>query len=137
MTGPGQHTDMGKIEQLAPAMPVRQTSERIGADQEHERAFRADFGAQFDQRIDRVRRALAAQFSRVEGEAVLSDQGRANERRTLFGRRNGLIAMWRHPRWQQPYLGIQEFGGLPRDAQMRVVDRIEGAAKERERAQWG
>src|SRR3546814_2422821 len=51
-SGALRNDEMGVVEQLAPAVPVRQANEAVGADQQRDRRVAAEFRAQFQQRVD-------------------------------------------------------------------------------------
>ena len=120
---------MRQIEQLAPAMPGRQSDEGIRAEQQDQRLHGAEFIAHLPQRVDGIRRFAAIQFAGIESQAILPGQCRAQHRNALRGTCHRRGPVRRNVRWHQSYLRIERFCRFPRHAQMRVVHRIEGAAE--------
>jgi hypothetical protein len=63
--------EMGKLENLTPAMPRREPEERIGADDQRQVAS-AILVAQLLERSDRIAAALARNFPRIDLEAGMA-----------------------------------------------------------------
>src|SRR3546814_2155376 len=66
---------MDVVEQLAPAVPVRQANEAVGADQQRDRRVAAELRAQLQQRVDAVAAAIPTQLAAVHGQPRLAGDG--------------------------------------------------------------
>src|SRR5690606_25960636 len=121
--------EMRKLEQLLPAMPLRQAQERVHAEQQAERP-RAVFRAKALERIDRVGDAAACDLAVVRDEPFVTRNGRLNHAQAQLRLRDRRAAMRRRAdRHEVNALEAQPLLELERRAQMPVVDRIEGAAE--------
>ena len=122
---PGR-TDCSQRDQVVKA------EESVHSHQQAQRLLRTELGAQLQQRVDGVARALAAAFAVVDHEARVarasqlrpSPAGAAAVTRGV-ARWGGMLAGMRRT-WMQR----QRIGQLFGQAQMRVVDRVEGAAED-------
>src|SRR5690606_16268977 len=116
--------EMRKLEQLLPAMPVRQAQERVHAEQQAERP-RAVFRAKALERIDRVGDAAACDLAVVRDEPFVTRNGRLNHAQAQLRLRDRRAAMRRRAdRHEVNALEAQPLLELERRAQMPVVDRI-------------
>ena len=123
-----------ELEQLAPAVPVRQAQERIHAEQQTQRPARK-FGAQLGQRVDGVGRSRAANLAIVDDECGLAGHRGTHHRHAQRGIGERALAMRRAASRQEAHLGeLERLPQLEGGAQMAVVNRIEGAAEEPDRS---
>ena len=110
-------------------MPFGQAQESVHADDQAQAPVRI-FVTQLPQRLDRIGRPLLAHFAIVDDEARLSCGRELDHLEALLRIGDRLIAVRRIAGGQEAdLLQTQRLLQLERGAQVRVVDRIEGAAE--------
>ena len=112
-----------------PFVPGGQVDVLVAPD--HEEPFGAFARLQLAHRVDRVRRAGAAQLAIVEHEARLAVDRQRHHRRAVRGRRRRLRLLPLQAGGQPAHFVEREVvARAARQRQMRVVRRIEGAAEQ-------
>ena len=102
------------------SLPISSTTARV----------RTSLVAQRAQRVDRVRRAAALDLARVERDALLSLEREPQHLGALRRARARVVAVRRRVARHQAHDGVERERRVPRDAQVPVVHRVEGAAEE-------
>lgn len=131
---PHHHDHVRKLEQLAPAMPRRQSEQCIGANDERQRLERPLL-VEFLERAHGVAAAGPINFAGIEGEARTFFDGKLHHGQPVVCRCDGSGTVRRITRGYEQYLFKAErrshFAG---ELQMAEVNGIEGAAQNAERA---
>ena len=128
--------DVGEREQLLPAVPAGQAFEGVGAEDEYQRALRAEFGAQALQREHGVAFLGGAYFAVVDLQARVAAGRQLHHRQTVVGRTARLAAVRRLAGGDQAHpFQRQGFAGFFRQAQVAEVDGVEGATEQTQGAE--
>jgi len=131
--GPVGDDDMGQVKNLAPLIPLRQTEKYVHA---HDQAQRAagKFGAQFAECIDRVGRALPPDLAVIDDKAMLRLGGDPDHGQPMRSAGDRRLAVRRYATGHETKFGqAQGLDEFERRAQVPVMDRVEGAAKNSDR----
>jgi hypothetical protein len=105
--------------------------EGIGTDQPSHGCARAQFAAEFPERVSSVRRPGTMQFAFVKYETRLTSDGQFDHPRALLGAGTGRRTMRRIGGGQETNLGVEGVARGARHRQMAGMHRIESAAVEK------
>src|SRR6202453_2494841 len=132
-TGTMRDHQMRELKELAPLMPFRQTQERVHPDDEAKAAVRI-FVPQLPERLDGIGRTLFADLAIIDHETRLIGGREFHHFEPQLRIGHGPVAMRRIARGQKAnLLEPKRLLQLERRAQVRVMDRIEGAAEDSHR----
>src|ERR1700744_642 len=130
---PVRHDQVRQLQQFLPLVPLRQAQESVHADDQAEAPVRV-LMSQFAQGLDRIRRSFLADFAVIDQKARLSGGCQLHHLEPQFCIRDRLIPLGRIAGGQEAgLLQSQRLLQLERRAQMSVVNRIEGTAKNADR----
>jgi len=126
----GEHGDLRQLLHVVGAVPAVELGELVCAHQQPERRLRAELEAQLAQRVEGVARGARCQLARIDLEAIIFRNRKAQHRHpVLAARHRGLAVTRRAGGHEQQLLEAQRIERGLRHRQMRVVHRVEGAAQ--------
>ncbi len=121
------HGQVGQFQQFMPAVPGGQPQEGVPAHEQDQGSGHGQFLAQGLQGLHAVAGAGLVNFALVQDETGIARHGPPYHLQPVLGRRPGLAPVRRMPRRDDAhFLKPQQFPHLLRQAQVAIVDGVEG-----------